>query len=53
MSTEPAAGRDISSDHFERNPGIEDSVTESYKDKAYAVGPLLSIGNHDGGPRKK
>jgi hypothetical protein len=36
MSTEPAAGRDISSDHFERNPGIEDSVTESYKDKAYA-----------------
>jgi len=27
---------DRTSRGFERNPGIEDSVTESYKDKAYA-----------------
>jgi hypothetical protein len=53
MSTEPAACREVSSEHFERNPGIEDSVTKSYKDKADAVCRTFRMGGYDGGPRKE
>jgi len=53
MSAEPAPGRDIGSDHFERNPSIEDSVTKSYEDKAYAFAPLLSMADYHGGPGKE
>jgi hypothetical protein len=53
MSAQPATGCNISSEHFERNPRIEDSVTKSHKDKANAVGPLFSMSDYDDGPGKE
>jgi hypothetical protein len=53
MSAEPAPGCDICSDHFERKPGIEDSVTKGYKDEAYAIGPWFTVGDYDDEPKQR